>query len=220
MLMEGRDRQDLNLDADTLDTHRGGIIRGHDTDKEPQGELFPDRWSRIGYAARKKDIVFNNLLTHINVESLREAFTALDGAKAVGIDGVSKKEYGKNLERNLRERKKRIHNGSYKPQVKKEVLIPKANGKTRPIAISVFEDKLVEWVTGKILESTYEPIFIRNSFGFRPSKSAHGAIKAIYFSLKGNKRHHVVAIDFASFFNSIPHKKLAKSISTTCGRLL
>jgi len=212
--MEGRDRQDLNLDADTLATHRGGSIRGHDTEKEPQGELFPDRWSRIGYAARKEDIVFNNLLTHINVESLREAFNALDGAKAVGIDGVSKKEYGKNLERNLRELEKHIHNGSYKPQVKKEVLIPKANGKTRPIAISVFEDKLVEWVMGKILESAYEPIFIRNSFGFRPFKSAHGAIKAIYFSLKGNKRPHVVEIDFASFFNSIPHRKLIKSIST------
>ncbi len=210
--MEGRDRRDLNLDTDTHATHRGGKA-GHETEKEPQGELFPDRWSRIGFAARKEDMVFNNLLTHINIESPREAFNALDGAKALGIDGISKKEYGKNLTRNLGELEQRIHNGSYKPQVKREVLIPKTDGKTRPIAISCCEDKLVEWVVGKILESAYEPVFIRNSFGFRPYKSAHGAIKAVYYSLKDNRRPHVVEIDFASFFNTIPHKKLLKTIS-------
>jgi RNA-directed DNA polymerase len=213
MLMEGRDRQNLNLDTDTLAAHRGGVIRGHEKEKESQGELFPDRWSRIGFAARKVDIVFNNVLTHINVDSLREAYRALNGAKAVGIDGISKKEYGKDLEENLMELVKRIHNGSYKPQTKKGALIPKAEGKTRPTAISVFEDKLVEWVLGKILVSIYEPVFIRNSFGFRPNKSAQGAIKAVYNSLMGNRRPNVVEIDFASFFNTIPHKKLIKIIS-------
>lgn len=210
--MEGRGRQDLNLETDTLTTHRGGKL-GHEGERYSQGELFPDRWSRIGYAARKGGIVFNNLLTHINTESLREAYKALDGRKAVGIDRISKKEYGKKLESNLLDLEKRIHNGSYKPQVKREVLIPKANGKRRPIAISVFEDKMIEWVIARILENVYEPSFIRNSFGFRPNKSAHDAIKAVYLSLKDNQRPNVVEIDFASFFNTIPHKKLIKIIS-------
>jgi RNA-directed DNA polymerase len=88
------------------------------------------------------------------------------------------------------------------------VLIPKANGKTRPIEIACFEDKLVDWVVAKVLNAVYDKTFIRNSFGFRPNKSAHNAIEACYYSLKDNKRPFVVEIDFSNFFNTMPHKKL------------
>jgi group II intron reverse transcriptase/maturase len=207
--MEGRDRQELNLSTGThlgfiaeQDEHKGGV--------RAQGAAPLNRWERIGLAAEDKGKVFNNLLCHFNVETLCEAYKAMDANKAKGIDEMSKKTYGENLEANLRELHKRIHNGSYKPQSKREVLIPKANGKTRPIAISCFEDKLVEWVLGKTLSAIYEPLFIRNSFGFRPFKSAHGAIKEAYQALKDGKQPHVVEIDFANFFNSIPHRKLMK----------
>ena len=93
------------------------------------------------------------------MDSLREAFYALDGSKAKGLDGISKSDYNMNLEANLENLCQQIHRGSYKPQNKREVLIPKANGKTRPIAISCFEDKLVEYVAGRILSSAYEPLF-------------------------------------------------------------
>ena len=199
----------MAFSTDTQTAHGGGKTEHN----EIQGELFPNRWLKIGYAAGKKDMVFNNLLTHINEESLREAFTALDSNKAVGVDGISKKKYGENLEENVKDLTHRIHNGSYKPQVKREVLIPKGSGKTRPIAISSFEDKLVEWVVGRILTILYEPLFIRNSFGFRPSKSAHNAVEAVYYSLKDNRRPYVVEIDFARFFNTIPHRRLMKIIS-------
>lgn len=186
------------------------------SDKAKPGELLPkppNRWLRIEYAARKEGIVFNNVLCHINVETVREAYQALDGFKALGIDGISKKVYGENLEANLENLVARIHKGSYKPQAKREVLIPKANGKMRPIAISCFEDKLVEWVVGKILQCVYEPIFIETSFGFRENRSAHQAIKAIYYSLADNRRPNVVEIDFANFFDSISHRKLMKILS-------
>ncbi|MFT5207474.1 MAG: RNA-directed DNA polymerase [Candidatus Omnitrophota bacterium] len=176
-------------------------------------QLYPNPWLRIGYAARKEGVMFGGLLCHFNAETLREAYNALDPSKAVGLDGISKKVYGENLDGNLEDLVTRIHKGSYKPQVKREVLIPKADGKKRPIAISVFEDKLVEWVLGKVLESMYEPIFIRNSFGFRKNKSTHQAIQATYHSLKGDNRSNVVEIDFANFFNSIPHRKLMKILS-------
>jgi len=175
-----------------------------------QPELFQDRWIRIRLTAMDKTLVFNNLLTHINVETLSEAFNALDANKALGIDGVGKVTYGKKLEDNLRQLVDRIHSGTYKPQAKREVLIPKADGKKRPLAIGCFEDKLVEWAVAKILENVYEPQFIRNSFGFRPGKSAHHAIKANYQILKDNKRPHVVEIDFSRFFNTIPHRKLIR----------
>lgn len=128
----------------------------------------------------------------------------------MGIDHISKKQYGEKLEENLADLVSRIHLGTYRPQPKREVLIPKPNGDKRPLAIGCFEDKLVEWVVAKILENIYEPSFIRNSFGFRPSKSAHQAIEACYCSLKDNQRPHVVEIDFSKFFNTIPHRKMMK----------
>lgn len=178
-----------------------------------QSDLYQNRWVRIRLIAGDKGVVFNNLLTHIDKDSLCEAYKAIDGSKALGIDGVSKYHYGKQLEANLENLLERIHKGTYKPQVKREVLIPKADGKQRPLAIGCFEDKLVEWTVAKILSSVYEPVFIRNSFGFRSDKSAHQAIQATYKSLKGNKRPHVVEIDFARFFNTIPHRKMMKILS-------
>lgn len=173
-----------------------------------QSDMFPNRWTRVSLKAQDKTFVFENLLTHFHVDSFKEAFKALDGSKAIGVDGISKSEYGKNLEQNLKRLEQRVKRGTYRPQPKKEILIAKANGKTRPICISSFEDKIVDWVISKILTQIYEPLFIRNSFGYRPKKSADQAIKACYYCLVKNKRQHVVEIDFSSFFNTIPHRKL------------
>ena len=149
-------------------------------------------------------------MKHVNYDTLKEAYHALDGSKALGVDKVSKEAYSKRLEANLKNLEERLQKGSYKPQPKREVLIPKPDGKTRPLAIACFEDKMVDWVVAKILTTIYDPTFIRNSFGYRPNKSAHGAIKACYNSLKKGVRAHVVEIDFKSFFNTIPHRKLMK----------
>ena len=111
------------------------------------------------------------------MNSLKKAFNAINGKKALGVDGISKSIYKRNLDENLEKLAKAIQQGAYRPQPKREVLIPKANGKTRPIAIACFEDKLVDWVMGKILSTIYEPIFIRTFFGYRPGKSAADAIK-------------------------------------------
>lgn len=175
-------------------------------------DVIFNRWIRISLRAQVKSTVFENLLTHINVETLEEAFKAISGTKALGADGMTKAKYGSALETNLKNLAKRIHDGSYKPMPKREVLIPKANGKKRPIAIACFEDKLVDWVVGKILTQVYEPLFIRSSFGYRPNKSAHQAIEACYYSLCKNKRKHVLEIDFSSFFNTIPHRNLMRVI--------
>jgi RNA-directed DNA polymerase len=210
MSRELRGRQNLNLTTDTQTTLGGGN-NGHRED-QIRMDFLPNRWVRIGLAAQDKTLVFGNLMTHVNENSLREAFRAIDGSKALGVDGISKSEYGKNLQENLRALAERVQRGTYRPQPKREVLIPKGKGKTRPIAIACFEDKLVDWVVGKILSLVFEPIFIRNSFGYRPNKSAEGAIKACYYSLCKNTRKHVVEIDFSSFFNTIPHRKLMKVI--------
>ncbi len=204
---ERREQQSFHLNLDNHNTCNS--IKSGDKTRGVQGTLLLSRWLRISLRTREDtSCVFNNLLHHINAETLKEAYNALDKNKALGVDKISKSAYGKNLEANLENLYIKIRNGSYKPQMKREVLIPKANGKTRPIEIACFEDKLVDFVVSKTLSAVYEPLFIRNSFGFRPNKSAHNAIEACYYSLKDNKRPFVVEIDFSNFFNTIPHKKL------------
>lgn len=205
MPMERRGRQNLNLATGTHATLCSGT---HEDTQDQMQQWLKSRWARIGLRAQNEQAVFDNVLTHVNVDSLREAYTALEGNKAVGVDGISKAEYGKNLEENLSNLAKRVQRGSYRPQPKKEVLIPKASGKTRPIAIACFEDKLVDWVVGKMLNLIFDPLFIRNSFGYRPNKSAGDAIKACYNAICKNVRKQVLEIDFSSFFNTIPHRKL------------
>lgn len=206
MRTERREQQNLDREHSSLSSRRTGFM-GSTT-----RNLELNSWSRIGLSAKNAELIFNNLFCHVSVENLCQAFHALDGNKATGIDGITKAEYAKDLDENLKDLVTRLHFGTYRPQAKREILIPKANGKTRPIAISCFEDKLVEWVLGKILESIYEPIFIRNSFGFRPRRSPDDAIKANFNILKDNKRPFVVEIDLANFFNTVPHRKLTKML--------
>jgi len=205
MFTEPRDQQSLDLTKNTPFLFNKG--------QKGQSIFSPEKTSwqvRISLKAQDKSCVFTNLMKHINTDTLKEAFEAIKGKKALGVDQVTKSEYGKNLDENLANLVKRISNGSYKPLPKREVLIPKQNGKTRPIAIASFEDKLVDWCVGAILTELYEPLFIRNSFGYRKSKSAHGAIEASYYSLENGARSQVVEIDFTNFFNTIPHKKLIR----------
>ena len=174
-----------------------------------KGQPFLGRWVRISLRAQRHPTsVFNNLLLHINEETLREAYDELDGTKASRVDGITKSEYGKRLKENLEELTLRIKRGIYRPQPKREVLIPKANGKNRPIAIACFKDKLVDAVVAKILTYIFEDSFIKNSFGLRPRKSAHQAIETGHKALRGGERPYVVEIDFSNFFNTIPYKEV------------
>lgn len=205
MPMERREPQKLNREHSSQSGHRTRMA-------EKKGYTL-NSWARISLLAKNEQKVFNNLFHHINDENLRQAFRAIDGSKAVGVDNVTKKQYAESLDENLRDLKDRLHLGTYRPQAKREVHIPKSNGSTRPIAIGCFEDKIVEWVTGKILESIYEPVFIDNSFGFRPRKRADDAIKANYNILKDDKRPFVVEIDLKNFFNTVPHDNLMEILS-------
>jgi len=205
--MERRETQRSTLNQETSPSRRAGELK-KTTNPELKLAIQSNQWLRIGLVAKDKTVRFNNLLTRLNVESLREAYRALDGSKARGIDGVTKRDYGVDLDGNLENLVTRIHRGTYRPQSKRRVMIPKANGKERPIAISCFEDKLVEWVLSKVLNTIYEPLFIKTSFGFREKKGAHGAIQTIATVLSKGKYTHVVEIDFAKFFDTINHRRM------------
>ncbi len=100
----------------------------------------------------------------------------MDGDKAVGIDKVTKADYGQNLDENLARLVDRMKNHTYKPKPARRVEIPKDNGKTRPLSIYCLEDKIVQEAIKRILEAIYEPMFYDEMKGFRPEKNCHQAI--------------------------------------------
>ena len=151
---------------------------------------------------------------HFNVDSLRDCYQELDGRKALGTDGMSKERYGLNLEDNLVAVVECLKTMSYRPSPVRQVLIPKEGktGATRPLGISNFEDKLIQKMTQKVLESIYEPQFLDSSFGFRPNKSCHDAIQALGRHLLLNEVQTVIDLDLADFFGSIDHKLLEQML--------
>ena len=130
-------------------------------------------------SAQNKEFVFNNLGHLLWVDMLRELYHQLDGGKAVGIDGVTKVDYGANLEQNLDDLRKRIRRGQYHPQPARSTEIPKEDGSTRPLALSCFEDKRVQLAVSRILTAIYEPLFLPCSFGCRPGRGCHDALRAL-----------------------------------------
>lgn len=160
-------------------------------------------------AQRATDTVFGNLIHHVNEENLTRAFQGLDGSKASGIDRMTKAEYGKNLQSNIELLSQEISRGGWRPRPSREVLIPKPTGGKRPLAIGCLEDKIVQALVAKILEAIYEPLFHRESYGFRPNRSAHQALSSAHRAIsRHGKDTVVVEMDIEKFFNNIDHDKM------------
>ncbi|MBR3811498.1 MAG: group II intron reverse transcriptase/maturase, partial [Agathobacter sp.] len=149
---------------------------------------------------------FTSLYHLINVEMLKQCHKELDGSKAVGIDKVTKAEYGEHLEENLTNLVSRLKNKAYKPLPSLRVLIPKANGKKRPLGIASYEDKIVQLAVKKILEAIYEPRFLNCMYGFRPNRGCHDAIKEVHRQISNEHINHVVDADIKGFFDHLSHE--------------
>lgn len=156
---------------------------------------------------------FTALMHHFSVENLRACFEALDGRKALGVDGVTKEQYGKNLEANLQELHRKLHQMSYRPQPVRQVEIPKEDGTMRPLGISCTEDKIIQEMTRRILEAIYEPVFIDTSYGFRPKRSCHDALRQLNSELMCQPVNWVADIDLAKFFDTMPHQEILSVLS-------
>ena len=166
---------------------------------------------RIGeLSAQDRQLVFNNIGHLINVDMLKEQYWLLAGNKAIGIDKVTKASYGKNLDENLTGLIQTIRRGTYKPKPARITEIPKEDGSTRPLAISCVEDKLVQMVVSVILNTIYEPLFLPCSYGYRPGKSCHDALRALNSATYQNPNGAIVEIDIRKYFNTIPHKVLMR----------
>jgi group II intron reverse transcriptase/maturase len=170
-------------------------------------------------SASDPDKRFDSLIHHFNEASLAACFDELDGTKAVGIDGVTKAQYGENLEENLHDLVARMKRMAYRPQPIRQALIPKEgqSGATRPLGISILEDKIVQKMMQKVLESIYEPLFFDCSYGFRPGRGCHDAISALYQPLYGHDVQIIIEVDLANFFGTIDQQRLVELLREKIG---
>ncbi len=164
--------------------------------------------------ANVTDRKVQNLASYINVDSLRAIHKTMDKNKASGIDKVTKEKYEQSLEENLENLVKRMKTGSYRPNPTRRVYIPKeTKGKMRPLGISSYEDKLVESAIAQILEQIYEPKFYNESFGFRPNRNCHQAVREIIEMVQYRKTNYVVEADIRGFFDNVNHDWMMKFLA-------
>jgi RNA-directed DNA polymerase len=180
----------------TPTTHRGGATA------TPGVESIARR------ARREPGATCAALMHLFTVDNLRACFEALDGSKAPGVDGVTKAMYGERLEDNLQRLHQQLRQMAYRPKPVRRVEIPKADGTMRPLGISCSEDKIVQELTRRILEAIYEPGFYETSYGFRPGRSAHDALRRLNREVMSAPVNWIAALDLAQFFDTMPHKEI------------
>jgi group II intron reverse transcriptase/maturase len=149
-------------------------------------------------------MAFTTLAHHVDIGFLRAAhdLTRKDGA--VGVDGQTAEAYAADLEGNLRSLLDRFKSGSYYAPPVRRVHIPKGDGtKTRPIGIPTFEDKVLQRAVAMVVEAVYEQDFLECSYGFRPGKSAHQALEALWRGTMKMNGGWVVEVDIRSFFDTL-----------------
>ncbi len=151
-----------------------------------------------------------NLMRNVNRESLIAMHQKQPAKKAKGVDGVSKAEYGENLEENIGNLLKRMKRFSYRPLPVRRTYIPKANGKMRPLGIPSYEDRLVQGVMADILNAVYEGRFLDCSYGFRAGRNAHDAVRAIDNAVMRSKVNYVLEADIKGFFDNVDHDWLIR----------
>jgi group II intron reverse transcriptase/maturase len=202
MLLEERRLHMGARSEETLAVHRSGVP-------------VATKLHRIAEKARKEPgFKFTSLYHLMNEELLRGCFIRLRKDAAAGIDKMTKDMYAENLDANLSNLTDRLHQMAYKPQPVRRKYIPKPGStKQRPLGIPCFEDKLVQAGLVRIMESVYEQDFIENSYGFRPSRSCHDALKALSEAVENNPTNHIVEADIKGFFDNVNQEWLMKFLA-------
>src|SRR5918992_825812 len=175
-------------------------------------DMSPGLLKVVERAQREPEGRFHALAHLMDEPALKRAYRRQRADAAVGVDGVTKEQYGQNLEATLQELHTRLKTKRYRHQPIRRVHIPKGQGKTRPIGISAFEDKVVQDAVREVLEAIYEQDFLDYSHGFRPKHSAHDAVRTLNRVVDQGQVRWIFEADIVSFFDSLDRTELKKML--------
>ncbi len=183
-------------------------------DGTPLPESLSTRLNRISETARQHpQFQFQNIAHHINVEMLEWGYRQLRKDAAAGVDGVTTKDYERNLQSNLEDLYKRLKEGRYRAQPLRRVYIEKEDGKKRPLSIPALEDKIVQRAAAELLIRIYEQDFLPASYGYRPGRGAHDALDAIQRDITLGNANYVLDADISDYFGSIVRDELKQMLT-------
>lgn len=174
------------------------------------GPMSPGLLKVAERAKRDSNAQFSSLAHLIDEAALMRAFGRLRKKAAVGVDGISVEEYGRDLLTNIRALHTRMKAGQWRHQPIRRVHIPKEKGKTRPIGISTVEDKIVQGALREVLEAVYEQDFMPCSYGYRPKRGAHDALRTLDGAIAKGEVNWILETDVQSFFDSVDRHKLVE----------
>src|ERR1051325_5255630 len=168
---------------------------------------------RIAKLAREAPtMALTTLAHHIDVEWLHEAYRRTRKDGATGIDGQTAAEYAQGLEQRLRSLLDRAKSGQYRAPPVRRVYIPKEKRETRPLGIPTFEDKVLQRAVAMALEAVYEQDFLDCSYGFRPGRSAHHALRALRSATIKMGGGWILEVDIKGFFDNLDHAHLREML--------
>jgi group II intron reverse transcriptase/maturase len=175
------------------------------------GQGVSNDLDRVRQVAREdKDVRFTALLHHVTVDRMREAYRAISPGAAAGVDGVTWRDYGRDLEANLRDLHARVHRGAYRAKPTRRVFIPKPDGRLRPLGVAALEDKIVQRAVVEVLNAVYEADFLGFSYGFRPGRSPHDALDALSVGICRKRVNFVLDADLRDFFTRLDQSWLER----------
>ena len=173
---------------------------------------------RVREAARKdRKQKLTALLHHVSIDLLRDSYYSLKKQAAPGVDGVTWEDYGGDLEARLAGLHDRIHRGAYHAQPSRRVWIRKDDGRQRPLGVAVLEDKIVQYAIGTVLNQIWEEDFLGFSYGFRPGRSQHDALDALWVGIMRRRVNWIVDLDIRSFFDRLRHDWLVRFVEHRIG---
>jgi len=159
-------------------------------------------------ARRDRQRCLTSLSHHVDLDLLREAYRQTRKDGAAGVDGRTASDYARTLDANLQDLLDRFKSGRYFAPPVKRVYIDKGNGKKRPLGIPTFEDKVLQRAVKMVLEAIYEQNFLNCSYGFRPGRSVHDALKAVRSGVMGMRGGWILDVDVQAFFDALDHGTL------------
>jgi RNA-directed DNA polymerase len=196
-----------------------GLAKGNqpqqNASRTPSREDALSALERVRQAAKQdKKLRFTALLHHIyDPERLREAYFCLKKEAAPGVDGETWRHYGESLEDNLQDLSHRLKRGAYRAKPVRRVYIAKADGRQRPLGVTALEDKIVQRAAVEVMNAIYETDFLGFSYGFRPGRSQHQALDALYTGLLTRKVNWVLDVDIRGLFDRVNHDRLIAAVA-------